>query len=669
MRVSKKWLEKFFDQPLPNAEALSDALTFHAFEIDGIEKVSGGDASGEADYVLDVKVTPNRGHDCLSHRGIAKELSAILKLQFAHDPFLATQKPSFKKVLGSPEAPLGEGASGQTFSQEVSVSPTSATVAGSISVDIKTKLCKRYIAAHIKGVKVGPSPKWLQERLEAIGQRSINNVVDATNFVMFNTGQPLHAFDASKLSQKDGAYAIEVRTACAGEKMFALDGKEYLLNESMLVIADANTRAPSAFAEGALVSRVIGIAGVKGGMPSGISEATTDIIVESANFDGVTTRKTASALKLRTDASSRFEQVISPELCAHGIAGMMEFVQNVCGGELVSLVDVYPEPQQQTYVSVTVNQVNKILGTTLTSADIADVLTRLSLAYKEQDGVFEVQPPFERLDLTISEDLVEEVGRIIGYDKVPTVELSAFSKQPEINEGFYAAEKAREDLMSQGYSEVFTSVFAETGERTVLNKVDGVNPYLRSEILNGLSKAMLKNVVNKDLLGLKKVKLFEIGSVWKEGKEEIHIATLEEKNTTKLDGGMPKSLHSNWSGEEKKLEPISAASYENYPISTAVQYKPFSRYPYIVRDVAFWTPENTSEEEVKNLIKQEAGDPPAGGVLQSVRLFDRFQKGEKLSLGFRLIFQSFDKTLEDSEANTAMEKVYAALKAKGFEIR
>ncbi|MBY0294048.1 hypothetical protein K2Q08_01800, partial [Patescibacteria group bacterium] len=361
-----------------------------------------------------------------------------------------------------------------------------------------------------------------------------------------------------------------------------------------------------------------------------------------------TTRKTAAALKLRTDASSRFEQVISPELCTHGIAGMMEFVQNVTGGELVSMVDIYPEPQQRTYVSVTVDQVNKILGTKLTGADIADVFQRLGFPYKEQSDIFEVQPPVERLDITIPEDLVEEVGRIIGYDKVPPVEMLGLPTTPEVNAGFYAAEKVREELMAQGYSEVFTSVFAETGERTVLNKVDGVRPFLRTDLKTGLLAAWNRNTPNKELLGLKDIKLFEIGTVWTGGKEETHVATVNGKGVV----------------EEKVIEPAAGSAYENLPLSAAVQYKPFSRYPYIVRDVAFWIPEGTDEVEVQNLIKQEAGE-----LCAKIALFDRFQKADKTSLAFRLIFQSFDKTLEDSEANTAMEKVYAALKAKGFEIR
>lgn len=594
MKISRLWLNKFFEQPLPDAEALSDALTFHAFEIDGVDRVGDDD-------VLDVKVTPNRGHDCLSHRGIAKELSAILKIPLTQDPFVSRLNLDMKE--------------------------------GNLRVAIQTPLCKRYMAAHITGVKVGPSPEWLKQRLEAIGQRSINNVVDATNFVMFNTGQPLHAFDANRLGSLD----IGVRLAREGEKLEALDEKVYDLAPSMMVITASD--------------RPVAIAGIKGGQADRIDEQTTDFVIESANFDGVTTRKSSQMLKLRTDASSRFEQVISPELCQHGMNGMLEFIKNVCGGEVVQLVDEYPEPQKQTYVSVTTEHINKLLGTNVTAADIADVFTRLGFAYKEEAGVFEVQPPMERLDLVIAEDLVEEVGRIIGYDNVPAEQLPPLDSargKPEVNAGFYAAEKAREELMAEGYSEVFTSVFAESGERTVLNKVDGVKPHLRTNLKDGLLDAWNKNTPSKDLLGLKELKLFEIGTVWTGGREEIHLATINAKGVV----------------EEKTLEPIAADTYDALPISSAERYETFSRYPYIVRDVAFWTPAGTDEASVETLIKEKAG-----GLCVKLSQFDRFQKGDKTSLAYRLIFQSFERTLTEVEVNEIMQEISRILVEKGFEVR
>ena len=644
MKISRNWLQTYFPTPtlsgrdpdqsvgvdsLPSPEALSDALTFHAFEIDGIEEVPvGGGTDTNTDFVLDVKVTPNRGHDCLSHMGIARELSAILKLPLKRDPLWARGGFSSDLPTRLLEPELGKLEEGSSKKPAVSVS-------------INTPLCKRYIAGYVRGVKVGPSPRWLRERLEALGQRSINNIVDATNYVMFDLGQPLHAFAAEKLKEVDGSYALEVRAAKPGERLLALDEKEYTLTEHMLVIADGNS------------GDAIGVAGVKGGKPAGITEATTNIILESANFDGVSVRKTAQALKLRTDASSRFEQQISPELAAYAMRAVADLIVQIAGGEVVGFVDVYPEPQKQAYVSVTTEKINQVLGTQLTGADVADVFQRLNFSYKEQEGVFEVQPPLFRLDISIPEDLIEEVGRIVGYDTVLPVKLPAFSGPVEINRNFAAAEQARRELVAQGYSEVFTSVFAEKGERVVLNKVDGVRPYMRTNLIDGLTEALKKNIPNKDLLGLKEVKLFEIGTVWKDGKEQIMLGIISEKQKA----------------TEKMLEPAHATEYENLPLSTTERYQTFSKYPYIVRDVAFWVPAGTDERQVEEIIKEEAGDPPVGGVFQSIRLFDTFAKADKISLAFRLIFQSFEKTLTDEEVNPVMEKVYTALREKGFEIR
>ncbi len=598
MLVSKYWLQKFFDTELPETDVLSSAIMLHAFEIDGIEQKGN-------DEVLDIKITPNRGHDALSHRGIAREVSAILKIPLTRDPLAET--------------------------------PVLAPVTTEIQVSIENpEFCSRYIAGYIKNVSVGPSPEWLKRNLEAIGQRSINNIVDATNFVMFNTGQPLHAFDASRLMQKDGTFSIAVRQARAGEKMLALDKKEYEFTEEMSVIADSNK------------DESIGIAGIKGGMPAGVTEETKDIIIESANFAGVAVRRTAAALKLRTDASARFEQVLSPSLAAFGMHSVAQLIAEIAGGELVGFVDAYPKPQQETYVAVTVEKINSVLGTHLTGADVADVFSRLGLAYKEQEGVFEVIVPLERLDIAIAEDLIEEVGRITGYDTIAEVALAPIQATPEINASFYATEKAREDLVAQGYSEVFTSVFADKGERAVLNKVDSVKPFMRATLIEGLSEALKKNIPNKDLLGLKEVKLFEIGYVWKGGREILMLGTIGEKQKA----------------EEKPLEDIAAEKYDALPLSSAIQFKPFSKYPYIVRDIAMWVPAGTESNLVEETIYTAAGD-----LAQKISLFDRFEKGEKVSLGFRIIFQSFDRTLTEIEVNEVMEKASEALRAKGFEIR
>jgi phenylalanyl-tRNA synthetase beta chain len=302
MKISRNWLQKYFDVPLPEVSVLEDALTFHAFEID--ESYQSGD-----DSIMDVKVLPNRAADCLSHRGIAKELSAILDIPLTEDPFRKTlTQVSESKIL-------------------------------SISVE-DPKLCDRYIGAVIQNVHVGPSPEWLQKALESIGARSINNVVDATNYVMLDLGQPLHAFDAANLSKKDGKYHINVRSAAEGEKVTTLSREEYTLTSDRLLIADGNA------------NEALGIAGVKGGKAAKITEETKDIIIESAHFNYASIRKTAQRLKLFTDASLRFQNDPSPELAAYGMDAVVALILHIAGGELEGVVDVGDTPAPHAPVSI-----------------------------------------------------------------------------------------------------------------------------------------------------------------------------------------------------------------------------------------------------------------------------------------------------------------------------
>lgn len=553
--------------------------------------------------MLDVKVTPNRGHDCLSYRGIAKELSAILDIPLTRDPFstepvLAPRAPNINILINEPH------------------------------------LCPRYIAGVIEGLKVGPSPAWLRRNLEAMGQHSINNVVDATNFVMFNLGQPLHAFDVKQLMARDGSYAISVRRARPGERLLALDRKEYVLADSMLAIVDAHADAP------------IGIAGVKGGQAAAITDATTSIVLESANFSGTSVRRTAQGLKLRTDASMRFEQGLAPELAGYGVRSAADLILKLAGGTLTGFVDAYPAPVQRRTVAVSVQKVRAVLGSALTAGDVAEVFRRLGFSYTEQEDTFYITPPFERLDITIPEDVIEEVGRIVGYDKVPAASLPSVPA-PARNARFDSAEAAREELVRRGYSEVFTSVFAEEGERAVLNKVDSVRPYMRASLVPGLLEALEKNKQNREWLGLKEIKLFEIGTVWKGGKEEMMLGTVSESGAA----------------AEEPVHTTDTVS-ENLPCSAAVRYKPFSRYPYIVRDIAVWVPAHHDPAEALNIIQNEAGT-----LAYSIRQFDRFEKGGRVSVAYRIIFQSFERTLTEEEVRMIMEKVTTALAAQGFEVR
>ncbi|MDO8575938.1 MAG: phenylalanine--tRNA ligase subunit beta [bacterium] len=601
MKISREWLQTYFEKPLPDAGTLADALTFHAFEIESIEHVRPTRSNIEDD-VLDVKVTPNRGHDCLSHRGIAKELSAILDIPMKGDPL---------------RAPLPDTPQGTKL--EVVVEDANRAPVGA--------------AAYMRGVTIGPSPAWLKARLEAVGQRSINNVVDATNYVMFDMGMPTHAFAADTFKDGD-VIRYGIRCSKKGEQLALLGGASVELSGDEAVIMNASGEA-------------VDIGGVKGGMRAELGADTTEIVLSASKFEPVQTRRAAQRFNQRTEAAKRFENEMPDELSIYGIYAVAQLVQSVAGGEIFEYGVIRARQSTQRHVVVPLQKINDTLGTKLGAADVADVFKRLDLSHMQEGDSFTVAPPLERLDLVIPEDIVEEVGRLVGYDKIPATELTTFPQKPDINANFYASEHVRAELTAKGYSEVFTSVFAEKGERMVANKVDGVRPYLRANLTDGLKDALEKNTRNKDLLGLKDVQIFEIGTVWKGGVEKVMLGTADKSGI-----------------KEIALEAIEASAYEDLPLSNTERYQPFSRYPFIVRDIALWTPAGTEPEAVLAVIRAQAGE-----LLVRSELFDRFEKSGKTSLAFRLVFQSFEKTLTDAEANAVMEKVYAAVKERGWEVR
>lgn len=596
MKVSLTWLQKYFDAPLPPAEQIADAYTFHAFEIEEMQ----GD-------MMDVKVLPNRAADCLSHRGLAKELSAILDIPLTSDP-LRTPLPMYD--LGGPT---------------------------SLNVEIEdSKKCARYIGALVKGVKVGPSPDWLREALEAVGQRSINNIVDATNYVMLDIGQPLHAFDAGRLKLEAGSWKIRVRNAKEGEKITTLSGEECVLTTNIQLITDANTDSP------------IALAGVKGGKAAELTGETTDIIIESANFDGTTTRRAAQALRLFTDASLRFQNRPSSELCAYGMRDVISLIREVAGGEAVAVVDSYPSRAERwTAVSVSLDKVNGVLGSDFSNEEVRGVFIRLGLPYSEKEKMFEVTPPFERTDLTIPEDLVEEVGRIVGYDKIPATELPFDPAQDKPDQARYRGiEKIKDELATQGFTEISTQSFAKEGEVKLANPFDKAKPALRTTLDENMQEALAhaKYVAPLVLAPREKPKLFEIGTVFAKGGENLEIKTSEPVS------GLPEIA------DDASYEPV------RYELGA---YQPFSVYPFIVRDVALWVPAGTEVGHIENAICKSAGK-----LLVRVNLFDRFEKNGKISLAFRLVFQSMERTLTDEEVNNIMEEVATkTLRAAGYDVR
>lgn len=592
MKVSLKWLQEYFDTPLPSVEKIADAFTFHAFEI---EETNGD--------MLDVKVLPNRAADCLCHCGIAKELSAILNIPLKADPF-RTPLPMWD--LGGPT---------------------------SLKVEIEDpKKCLRYMGAVIQGVKVKPSPPWLRNALEAVGQRSINNIVDATNYVMLNIGQPLHAFDVGKLAQKEGTYSITVRDAKEEEKITTLSGEEFILNQNIQLITDANADAP------------IALAGIKGGKRAEVTADTTDLIIESANFDGTVTRRAAQALKLFTDASVRFQNRPSPELCAYGMRDVISLIRDIAGGEIIGVVDVYPSRMKRKMVSVSLAKVNAVLGSSYTDADVRDVFNRLGLPFSQNGKTYEVTPPFERTGLSIPEDLIEEVGRIIGYDRIPATELPPISGIPD-QARYRGIEHIKDFLVERGFTEISTQSFAKEGDSILANPLDKNMPALRTSLDENMKMALerAKYVAPLVLSPNEKPKLFEIGAVFTKDGEQLSIKTSEPVPD------MP-SIQ-----DEKEYVP------HQYRLGA---YKPFSIYPFIARDIALWVPAGIEANTIENVIRENAGE-----LLVRLNQFDRFEKEGKVSLAFRLVFESMERTLTDEEVNSIMAKITTTLSSRGYEVR
>ena len=604
MKVSLKWLQKYFDEPLPNAQEVADAYTFHAFEIE--------EAEGD---LMDVKVLPNRAADCLCHRGLAKELAAILNIPLTRDPL---REPLPMWDVGRP----------------------------TLRIEIKDpKKCLRYMGAVVKGVQVGPSPAWLKEALERVGQRSINNLVDATNYVMLDLGQPLHAFDAHRLVERGGACSIVVRDAKDGERITILTGDEYGLTPERLLIVDGNADTP------------IGIAGVKGGSVAEITNATTDIIIESANFDGTSVRRTAQALKLVTDAPLRFQNRPSPELCAYGMQAILELIQKVAGGDAVGVVDAYPNPATLSPVSTTLSRINGLLGSEFTTQEMQDVFLRLDLPCKVDGETLTVTPPFERTDLLIPEDLAEEVGRILGYDRIAPTELPPIAGTPD-QARYRGIERMKDQLVEQGFTEVSTQSFAKSGDVYLANPLDATKPALRTSLDENLADALERACRIAPLVFPpgQTPKLFEVGTVFPTAGEYLELRMTE---------GVPA-----WGKDAPTVDNLSIAKLEEYGKGyelkryTLGTYQPFSAYPFALRDIAVWAPAGSDDGCTKSLIEQEAGT-----LLVRCDLFDTFEKGGRVSYAFRLVFNSPDRTLTDEEVSVMMERISATLAQKDYEIR
>ncbi|MBV9349779.1 MAG: phenylalanine--tRNA ligase subunit beta [Patescibacteria group bacterium] len=600
MKVSRAWLQKYFETELPPAEKIAEALTLHVAEVEEVEQDS-----------MEVKVLPDRAAYMLCHRGIAKELSAILDIPMKKDP-LREAPPQFSTT-------------------------------DKLEVRIDESACLRHMAALVTGVKVGPSPAWMKEALEAVGQRSINNIVDITNYLTLDMGQPMHAFDARKISWSGDILKIDIRRSEENEKVRILSGEEYLLPAGTLVIADGTS------------GEALDIAGIKGGFASGITDETTDLFISVGNYDGPLIRRTAQALKLFTDASTRYQNKPSPELVAYGMQRAAKLFADLAGGALSGVIDLYPHPEKNPAVSVTARDIAKRVGMEYPEEEIRHVFTRLGFDFRVEADLFTVTAPFERRDISIPEDLTEEVARLIGYDALPEAVLSASS--PGDQDRFRGIERMKDMLVEQGFMEVSTQSFAEAGDVYLANPLDKTRPALRTALTRGLTEALEKARQYAPLLlgPAETPKLFEVGSVFpKEGE----YMELEMSEAVEAWGNVPTKDNLSAANLEEYGKDYTPRRYRLGP------YHPFSVYPFAIRDIAFWCPASVADGEAETLIRNVAGP-----LLARLDLFDTFKKDMRVSYAFRLVLQALDRTLTEEEISGTMGKVEDALRRSGWEVR
>lgn len=630
MLISYNWLSSYFTTPLPQPEKVAELLTFKAFEIESVVKEG-------SDTIIDVKVLPDRAHYALSHRGIAYEVSAITGL------------------------PLKDAA---TASAEVSATAP-------LVVNVESSECNRYIARRIENVTVGVSSPRITERLAVVGGRPINSVVDATNYIMFDIGQPLHVFDADLVKGK-----ITVRNAKEGEKLTTLDGKEVMLSASAVVIADE---------EG-----ILAIAGIKGGNRAQVTEHTKNLILESANFAAAAVRRTASYIGIRTDASKRFENAVSPEIAAEAMERLTTMIMEANpGAKAGPAQDVYTAVPEQTVLTVRPERITSLLGINIPTSDIIGILHRLQIETEDTQEGLVLHPPLWRRDLVILQDVVDEVGRLYGLEKIPSISLPP-TPAPALDTMYFYKEKIRAVLVQQGFSEVYLPTLVDTGDVAVANPLASDKKALRSNLAGGIVKALSANTYNAPLLGIDMVKIFELGTTFTASGEELSLAlgvhdipSKGKKNAvaieealaalgTVLGAALPKAAIQGGVIEMPlKAYIASLPEPESEPdmaISQAVTYSPISPYPFVLRDIAVFTPESITAEDVAQVIDETAGE-----FLVRKDLFDVFRKefpeGPKISYAYHLVFQSSQRTLTDNEVNAAMAKTEEAMRERGWQVR
>jgi phenylalanyl-tRNA synthetase beta chain len=687
MKVLYNSLKEFVDVKAAPAD-LKARLSLAGVAIDSVEESAAGP-------VLDAEVTANRP-DCLGHYGIAREVAAIYRLPL---------KPVQPKLKESSEK---------------------ATDA--LRVEIETpEICGRYTARILRGVKVQPSPDWLRQRLEAMGQKSINNVVDVTNYVMFELGQPMHAYDLDKLTEG----RIIVRRARAGEKLGTLDGVERTLAKDVCVIADA--------------ARAVGIGGVMGGADSEIGFSGRNILLEAAWFDPISIRRTAKALALRSEASYRFERGVDPEMAELASRRAAELIQQVAGGEvLAGVVDVYPSREPEKKIQLARKEVLRVMGADVPDREVEDILSALGFhptrvdANRGSDGslaaIWECKQVSWRRDVTRGIDLVEEVARHYGYDKFPARLPPA--KRPALRlPHAEATDRLVERAIALGYQEIVEIPIVDA-QRDVLFRAEGYHPavignplaedasVMRSTGIVSMVRAIEWNLNH----GNRDLRLFEIGKTYElrdgvpvetavltlgatgmvlaktihESAREFSFADLKGDldRIGELAGGLDwqpgvpawmssaRSAHFSLAksagqqlgiagqlvrriAEQLKLrQDVYLAELKLDPMllgiesaRAALRFVPWPRYPAVERDFSLVLADGVTFAQVEQTIRALEI-----AELQTIEPADLFRGGQippgKYSLMIRAKFQSPQSTLTDAQLAEFTSRIVTALEQK-----
>ena len=641
------------------------------------------DAVELSDVVIDFEITPNRP-DCLSMLGMAREAAA-----------------TFGTLMKYPETECEK---------------TDEKASDYISVEVNSDLCKRYTARVIKDVKVEQSPWWLQKRLMGAGMRPINNIVDITNFVMMEYGQPLHAFDIRAIAGNK----IVVDVAKNGDKFTTLDGVERELDDTMLMINDAEKH--------------VALAGVMGGLNSEILEDTNTVVIESANFLGSSVRQTAKKLVMRTEASGRYEKGIDPNLCEAAADRVCKLVEMLgCGKILDGSVDVYKVPEVAPTVTARVSRINKVLGTDLSREDMVKILESLEMKVEGDGDNMVVTPPSVRQDLLEEVDYVEEIARIYGYDNLPTT-LPALTTKVENSKSWEMRKLARKILSGMGANEIQTFSFIsekafdslriaeDSWERDtvkVINPMGEDTSAVRTILMPGMLEVLARNFSR----GIEEVRAYEIGTVFAKnyiepnglpeesqslsigiyGKDESFftlkgiIESLFDKMGVKNvyyvgeseygeyhAGRCARIMYKPADGDDVELgimgevHPDVAENYDlDARVYTAeiffdkligyadreVHYTRPPRFPAMVRDIAMIVDEDETVASIENVIKGAGTE-----LLRQIKLFDVYrgeQVGEgKKSVAFSLTYRHDERTLTDEETESAHAEVLKALREK-----